>query len=193
MSLLRADALSKEFGGVHAVQALQFEIPAQGVYSIIGPNGAGKTTLLNLLTGVYRPSAGRIWFDGRELTGRAPHHYAAAGVGPLQDRDVVHALLAQGARRPEPAEAGADDEAARARHGTTLVSCVGSVDPVGVLRVRASQGAGASTLLAHAFPGSPRNRERSERFCGVDHRATATPRCACNVCAKRAKTFDTRH
>jgi branched-chain amino acid transport system ATP-binding protein len=81
MSLLRVEALSKEFGGVHAVQALQFEIPPQGVYSIIGPNGAGKTTLLNLLTGVYRPSAGRIWFDDRELTGRAPHHYAAAGVG----------------------------------------------------------------------------------------------------------------
>ena len=81
MSLLRAEALSKEFGGVLAVQALQFEIPAQGVYSIIGPNGAGKTTLLNLLTGLYRPSAGHIWFDGRELTGRAPHHYAAAGVG----------------------------------------------------------------------------------------------------------------
>ena len=58
MSLLQAEALSKEFGGVLAVQALQFEIPAQGVYSIIGPNGAGKTTLLNLLTGLYRPSAG---------------------------------------------------------------------------------------------------------------------------------------
>ena len=54
MNLLRAQALSKEFGGVHAVQALQFEIPARGVYSIIGPNGAGKTTLLNLLTGVYQ-------------------------------------------------------------------------------------------------------------------------------------------
>ena len=81
MSLLRAEALSKEFGGVHAVQALQFEIPAQGVYSIIGPNGAGKTTLLNLLTGVYRPSAGRIWFGERGLTGRPPHDYAAAGIG----------------------------------------------------------------------------------------------------------------
>ena len=81
MSLLRAEALSKEFGGVHAVQALEFEIPLRGVYSIIGPNGAGKTTLLNLLTGLYRPSAGRVWFAGRELTGRAPHQYAAAGIG----------------------------------------------------------------------------------------------------------------
>jgi branched-chain amino acid transport system ATP-binding protein len=81
VSLLRVESLSKEFGGVHAVQALEFEIPPRGVYSIIGPNGAGKTTLLNLLTGVYRPSAGRVWFSGRELTGRAPHQYAAAGIG----------------------------------------------------------------------------------------------------------------
>jgi branched-chain amino acid transport system ATP-binding protein len=57
------------------------EIPADRVFSIIGPNGAGKTTLLNLLTGIYRPSAGRMWLAGRELRGRAPHEFAAAGIG----------------------------------------------------------------------------------------------------------------
>ena len=81
MSLLRAQGLSKEFGGVHAVQALEFAIEPGAVFSIIGPNGAGKTTLLNLITGIYRPSAGRIWLEERELTGLAPHRFAAAGIG----------------------------------------------------------------------------------------------------------------
>ncbi len=81
MSLLRAEGLAKEFGGVRAVEALDFEIRAGQVFSIIGPNGAGKTTLLNLLTGIYRPSAGRLWLEGRALAARAPHEFAAAGIG----------------------------------------------------------------------------------------------------------------
>ena len=81
MSTLRIEGLSKEFGGVHAVEDLSFELPSGLVHSIIGPNGAGKTTLLNLLTGVYLPSAGRVWLDGRDLTGLPAHGFAAAGIG----------------------------------------------------------------------------------------------------------------
>ena len=80
MSLLSVEVLTKKFGGVNAVDDLSFDIAPGGVYSIIGPNGAGKTTLLNLITGVYRPSAGRIVFDGRDLTGRAPYEYARHGM-----------------------------------------------------------------------------------------------------------------
>ena len=80
MSLLRVEVLTKKFGGVNAVEDLSFDIAPGAVYSIIGPNGAGKTTLLNLITGVYRPSAGRIVFDGRDLTGRAPYEYARHGM-----------------------------------------------------------------------------------------------------------------
>jgi branched-chain amino acid transport system ATP-binding protein len=79
--LLRAEGLAKEFGGVRAVENLDFEIRAGQVFSVIGPNGAGKTTLLNLLTGIYRPSAGRMWLGGRALQARAPHQFAAAGIG----------------------------------------------------------------------------------------------------------------
>jgi branched-chain amino acid transport system ATP-binding protein len=80
MSLLRTDGLAKEFGGVRAVDDLTFAIEPGAVHSIIGPNGAGKTTLLNLLTGIYSPSAGRIYFGDREVTGRAPHEFAAHGI-----------------------------------------------------------------------------------------------------------------
>jgi len=80
MSVLRTDGLAKEFGGVRAVDDLTFAIEPGAVHSIIGPNGAGKTTLLNLLTGIYSPSAGRIYFGDRDLTGRAPHEFAAQGI-----------------------------------------------------------------------------------------------------------------
>jgi len=80
MSLLRVDGLSKDFGGVRAVENLSFSVPAGVVFSIIGPNGAGKTTLLNLLTGIYVPSSGRIHLGERELTRRPPYEYAACGI-----------------------------------------------------------------------------------------------------------------
>jgi branched-chain amino acid transport system ATP-binding protein len=81
VSTLSVERLSKKFGGVHAVEDLSFKVAAGTVHSIIGPNGAGKTTLLNLLTGVYVPSAGRITFDDRELTGAPTHAFAEAGIG----------------------------------------------------------------------------------------------------------------
>lgn len=81
MSTLQVENLSKEFGGVHAVENLSFALESGMVHSIIGPNGAGKTTLLNLLTGVYLPSAGRVSFLGRDLTGLPAHGFAAAGIG----------------------------------------------------------------------------------------------------------------
>ena len=80
MTVLRVEALSKKFGGVNAVEDLSFEIRPGAVHSIIGPNGAGKTTLLNLLTGVYKPSAGRIVFDDKDLTGCAPYAFARRGI-----------------------------------------------------------------------------------------------------------------
>jgi len=80
MSLLRVEALCREFGGVRAVDDLSFDVSHGTVHSIIGPNGAGKTTLLNLLTGVYAPSGGRILFEDSDLTGRAPWEFAAAGM-----------------------------------------------------------------------------------------------------------------
>jgi len=81
MTLLAVEALSKSFGGVHAIEDLSFSFECGAVHSIIGPNGAGKTTLLNLLTGLYVPDQGRIRLDGRDLTGAPPHRWAAAGIG----------------------------------------------------------------------------------------------------------------
>jgi branched-chain amino acid transport system ATP-binding protein len=79
--LLRAEHLSKRFGGLLAVNDVTFEVPRGQVVSIVGPNGAGKTTLFNLITGIIRPDAGKVTFDGKEVTGFAPHVLAGMGIG----------------------------------------------------------------------------------------------------------------
>jgi branched-chain amino acid transport system ATP-binding protein len=79
--LLRAEDLSKRFGGVAALETVDLDLERGAVHAVIGPNGAGKTTLLNILSGIYRPDGGEILFDDQKLTGRAPHQFAAAGIG----------------------------------------------------------------------------------------------------------------
>jgi branched-chain amino acid transport system ATP-binding protein len=72
--------LSIHFGGVKAVQNVSFNIDAGIVYSVIGPNGAGKTTLFNLITGVYKPTAGEIRLDGELIQGKSPNELSERGV-----------------------------------------------------------------------------------------------------------------
>jgi branched-chain amino acid transport system ATP-binding protein len=79
--LLTAAGVRKEFGGLVAVNDVDFTIPEKLIVSLIGPNGAGKTTFFNMLTGVYKPTAGRIVFDGRDVTGKPPHAVTELGVG----------------------------------------------------------------------------------------------------------------
>jgi branched-chain amino acid transport system ATP-binding protein len=79
--ILSLQEVSRSFGGVTAVDRLSLEVRDQEIFSIIGPNGAGKTTLFNVLTGLYRPSAGRILFEGRNIAGLSPDRIAARGVG----------------------------------------------------------------------------------------------------------------
>jgi branched-chain amino acid transport system ATP-binding protein len=79
--LLVADHVRKEFGGLVAVNDVDFLIPQQAIVSLIGPNGAGKTTFFNMLTGVYKPTAGKIIFDGVDVTGKAPHAITERGIG----------------------------------------------------------------------------------------------------------------
>jgi branched-chain amino acid transport system ATP-binding protein len=78
--VLAASGVSKVFGGLVAVEEVSFEIPERSIVAIIGPNGAGKTTFFNMLTGLYRPSSGRITFQGRNITGTRPDRITKAGI-----------------------------------------------------------------------------------------------------------------
>jgi branched-chain amino acid transport system ATP-binding protein len=80
VSFLSIEGLTKRFGSMVAVDGISLEVPREGILSIIGPNGAGKTTFFNLLTGFYRPDAGRLRLKGRDITGRPPHENLKEGI-----------------------------------------------------------------------------------------------------------------
>ena len=80
MSMLDVQNLSIHFGGVKAVNDVSFSIDPGMIYAVIGPNGAGKTTLFNLITGVYKPTSGRILLNGEEIQGKSPDALARRGV-----------------------------------------------------------------------------------------------------------------
>jgi branched-chain amino acid transport system ATP-binding protein len=79
--LLTAQRVRKEFGGLIAVNDIDFAIPEGSIVSLIGPNGAGKTTFFNMLTGVYKPTGGSIVFDGTDVTDKPPHAITNLGIG----------------------------------------------------------------------------------------------------------------
>jgi branched-chain amino acid transport system ATP-binding protein len=79
--LLIAERLRKEFGGLVAVNDVDFTIQQGAIASLIGPNGAGKTTFFNMLTGVYKPTAGTVEFNGQDVTGKPPHAITERGIG----------------------------------------------------------------------------------------------------------------
>lgn len=81
MPLLRIENLTHYFGGLRAVHNYRVEIEKGQIRGLIGPNGAGKTTIFNLITGMYKPTEGEIFFDGIRLTGLRPHQIASLGIG----------------------------------------------------------------------------------------------------------------
>ena len=80
MAELELSDISVRFGGLQALTEISFRVSSGEVVGLIGPNGAGKTTVFNVITGVYKPSAGAVSYDGRVLTGLRPYQVLAAGV-----------------------------------------------------------------------------------------------------------------
>jgi branched-chain amino acid transport system ATP-binding protein len=78
--VLEASNVSKVFGGLVAVNDVTFSVPEKAIVSLIGPNGAGKTTFFNCMTGLYKPTTGKVVFDGRDLTGKRPDIVTKAGI-----------------------------------------------------------------------------------------------------------------
>ncbi len=80
MSLLECRNVSKSFGGVVALTNVTFGVEKGEILGVIGPNGAGKTTLLNIISGIYRPDKGSIFFKGENLVGQKPHRISRMGI-----------------------------------------------------------------------------------------------------------------
>jgi len=95
-ALLQLDSVSVAFGGLRAVQDVSLTLPAGTLGALIGPNGAGKTTLFALMSGFLKPDTGRVVFDGRDITGRAPHWNARDGL--TRTFQIVQPFAAQTVR-----------------------------------------------------------------------------------------------
>jgi len=78
--LLKVEGLTKDFGGLRAVDRCSFEVPRGSIFGLIGPNGSGKTTVFNLVTGFLEPTEGRVFFNGHDITGLRPHEVARYGI-----------------------------------------------------------------------------------------------------------------
>jgi branched-chain amino acid transport system ATP-binding protein len=94
-NILEAYGIRKEFGGLIAVNDVDFTIPRGHIVSLIGPNGAGKTTFFNMLTGVYKPTRGQVVFEGARITGQPPHKITALGMArTFQNIRLFHQMTA---------------------------------------------------------------------------------------------------
>ncbi|MGQ9640452.1 MAG: ABC transporter ATP-binding protein [Candidatus Bathyarchaeia archaeon] len=101
--ILALDNVVKRFGGIYALNKVSMQVEHGKILGLIGPNGSGKTTLFNVITGMYTPEAGKIYFDGEDITGFKPHEVARRGVGrtfqivrPFGDMTVFENLLVSG-------------------------------------------------------------------------------------------------
>jgi branched-chain amino acid transport system ATP-binding protein len=106
MALLEVHGLVKDFGGLRAVDGATFGVEEGSITSLIGPNGAGKTTAFNLINGMLQPTAGRVLFDGHDITGWRPHRITRRGISrtfqvtrELGDLTVLENLIVQAPTR----------------------------------------------------------------------------------------------
>jgi len=102
--LLDVQSITKQFGGLTAVDAIDFFVDRGSIVSVIGPNGAGKTTFFNLITGLYSATSGKVTFKGKQLVGLKPHQVTALGVA----RTFQNIRLFQGMTALENVIVGAD-------------------------------------------------------------------------------------
>lgn len=81
MNVLEIHNVTQEFGGLRALEKVNVKVELGEIFGLIGPNGAGKTTLFNLITGIYQPTQGDIFFKQQRINGLAPHSIASLGIG----------------------------------------------------------------------------------------------------------------
>jgi branched-chain amino acid transport system ATP-binding protein len=199
-ALLEVRGLTRDFGGLRAVNGVDFAVAAGAVKALIGPNGAGKTTTLNMIAGVVTPTGGEIRFDGRPLPGGRPHAIAARGIArtfqlvrlfgdmTVLDNVLVGCHLAGGAgwlacavRTP-----GMRGEEARLRaHAEETLALVGLADRAPVPASTLPYGEQRLVEVARALAAGPRLLLLDEPGAGLD--AAERARLAGLVAAIRAR------
>jgi branched-chain amino acid transport system ATP-binding protein len=127
MSTLQAQNLTKQFGGLTAVNGVSLSLMQGRIHAVIGPNGAGKSTLTNLLSGEIKPTSGSVHFGAQDITGHSPHQVSRAGVGRSFQKTNIFASftvwenvrLAAQSRKPDVATWWRDAHQAQATNALT--------------------------------------------------------------------------
>lgn len=165
---LRGEQIVVRFEGLTALDQLNVDLAPVEILGLIGPNGAGKTTLVNVLSGFQRPTAGAIHIDGREMTGRAPRHFAQAGIARtfqnvrlFKDLTVLEnlevAAVAKGASRRAAAADAAD-----------LLSWIGLARKAAVAAESLSYGEEQIVGIVRSLMGRPRYLLLDEPAAGLN-------------------------
>ncbi|MDG3576540.1 ABC transporter ATP-binding protein [Rhizobium sp. YJ-22] len=187
--LLDVRGLSIRFGGLVAVAEVDLKLAASEIVCIIGPNGAGKSTLLNLISGIYRPTAGSVALEGRDITGWSVHRIAAAGIArtfqssrlfndlTLLDNVLIgmHTRTSAGVLQAllQPAKARAELEAAAERAGELIRSVSPHLYPRRHTLAGALPQADRRRLeIARALASEPKVIMLDEPSSGMDDRDT---------------------
>ena len=187
--LLDVRGLSIRFGGLVAVAEVDLKLAASEIVCIIGPNGAGKSTLLNLISGIYRPTAGSVALEGRDITGWPVHRIAAAGIArtfqssrlfndlTLLDNVLIgmHTRTSAGVLQAllQPAKARAELEAAAGRAGELIRSVSPHLYPRRHTLAGALPQADRRRLeIARALASEPKVIMLDEPSSGMDDRDT---------------------
>jgi branched-chain amino acid transport system ATP-binding protein len=183
-ALLATEAVSKTFGGLVAVNDVSFSIPQHSIVSIIGPNGAGKTTFFNMLTGLYKPSVGRIVFDGQDISRTRPDRITTLGIARTFQNirlfatmsAVENVMVGQHARMRagllgsilRPPRVGREERAVRAK-AQEMLSYVGLADRIhDELAVNLSYGDQRRVEIARALASDPRLLLLDEPTAGMN-------------------------
>jgi len=159
--VLEVRGLSKHFGGLKAVDGVDIAVRRGSVHALIGPNGSGKTTTLNVLSGLYRATAGTIMLDGTEITGMPPHQRTAAGLGrTFQNIRLFRSMTALenveiGAERPGNAMIGAGGDAALTERAMEALTFVGLGNRANELISSFSYGHQRLIEIARALAANP--------------------------------------
>jgi branched-chain amino acid transport system ATP-binding protein len=181
--LLAVDKLYRQFGALRAVAGVSLTVGARERRAIIGPNGAGKTTLFNLITGQLAPSAGRIVFDGRPITGLPPHAVARRGISRSFQRtnlfltlDVLEnlrlAAAADGRGSYNVLGFGTARSAAQRARARDAAEAVGLTERLGAIAGTLSYGEQRQLEIGVALATSPRLLLLDEPTAGMSPEET---------------------
>jgi len=159
--VLEVTGLSKYFGGLKAVDGVDIAVRRGGVHALIGPNGSGKTTTLNVLSGLYKATAGKIVLDGTDITNMPPHQRTAAGLGrTFQNIRLFRSMTALenveiGAERPGNTMVGKGGDAALTERAMEALTFVGLGNRANELISSFSYGHQRLIEIARALASNP--------------------------------------